>query len=97
LRSPQVSSPPHLYSTVCGASIDLLTMLRWRAFGNARPESSPTVVVAIDEETFRTPPFEGSPSVTWTPEIGRVLSAIIDGVPKLWVSISYSRPQSSNR
>jgi hypothetical protein len=27
------------------------------------------VVVAIDEETFRTPPFEGTPSVTWTPEI----------------------------
>jgi hypothetical protein len=31
-------------------------------------------VVALDEETFRTTPFEGSPSVTWTPEIGRVLT-----------------------
>jgi serine phosphatase RsbU (regulator of sigma subunit) len=67
-----------------GFSIDLLTMLRWYAFGDAYPgASSPAVVVALDEETFRTPPFEGSPSVTWTPEIGRVLSAIIDGGAKV--------------
>ncbi|MBX9774621.1 MAG: SpoIIE family protein phosphatase [Xanthobacteraceae bacterium] len=63
-----------------GFSIDFLTMLRWQAFGNPHgPASSPAVVVAIDEETFKTPPFEGSPSSTWTPEIGRVLTAIIDG------------------
>jgi serine phosphatase RsbU (regulator of sigma subunit)/CHASE2 domain-containing sensor protein len=67
-----------------GWSIDVLTMLRWRAFGDVHaPESSPAVVVALDEETFRTPPFAGSPSVTWTPEIGRVLSAIIDGGAKV--------------
>jgi CHASE2 domain-containing sensor protein len=67
-----------------GFSIDVLTMLRWRAFGDLHaPESSPAVVVALDEETFRSPPFEGSPSVTWTPEIGRVLSAIIDGGAKV--------------
>jgi serine phosphatase RsbU (regulator of sigma subunit) len=67
-----------------GFSIDLLTMLRWRAFGDAYPPaSSPAVVVALDEETFRTPPFEGSPSVTWTPEIGRVLTAIIEGGAKV--------------
>ncbi len=67
-----------------GFSIDLLTMLRWRVFGDAHPSaSSPAVVVALDEETFRTPPFEGTPSVTWTPEIGRVLTAIIDGGAKV--------------
>src|SRR5260370_30320658 len=67
-----------------GFSIDLLTMLRWYAFGDAHPPaSSHAVVVALDEETFRTPPFDGSPSVTWTPEIGRVLSAIIDGGAKV--------------
>jgi serine phosphatase RsbU (regulator of sigma subunit)/CHASE2 domain-containing sensor protein len=67
-----------------GFSIDLLTMLRWHAFGDVHPPgSSPAVVLALDEETFRTPPFEGSPSVTWTPEIGRVLSAIIDGGAKV--------------
>jgi serine phosphatase RsbU (regulator of sigma subunit)/CHASE2 domain-containing sensor protein len=63
-----------------GTSIDLLTMLRWRAFGEAHsPSSSPAVVVALDEETFRTQPFAGSPSVTWTPEIGKVLGAVIEG------------------
>jgi len=67
-----------------GLSIDLLTMLRWRAFGDAQPgASSPAVVVALDEETFRTPPFEGTPSVTWTPEIARVLTAILDGGAKV--------------
>lgn len=72
------------FDTLRGLSIDVLTMLRWRAFGNVHlPASSPAVVVALDEETFRTPPFEGTPSVTWTPEIGRVLSAIIDGGAKV--------------
>src|SRR5258707_15175240 len=67
-----------------GFSIDLLTMLRWRAFGDVHlPASSPAVVVVLDEETFRSPPFEGSPSVTWTPEIGRVLTAIIGGGAKV--------------
>jgi adenylate cyclase len=60
-----------------GWSIDILTALRWRTFGNSAP--SPSVVVALDEETFNTPPFEGTPSVTWTREIGRVLTAILDG------------------
>ena len=69
---------------VRGLSIDLLTALRWRVFGNAHePASSPAVVVALDEETFRTPPFEGTPSVTWTREIGRVLTAILDGGAKV--------------
>jgi serine phosphatase RsbU (regulator of sigma subunit)/CHASE2 domain-containing sensor protein len=69
---------------VRGFSIDFLTMLRWHTFGDPhRPSSSPAVVVAIDEETFRTPPFEGSPGVTWTPEIGRVLTAVIDGGAKV--------------
>jgi adenylate cyclase len=67
-----------------GLSIDVLTMLRWRAFGDLhQPASSPAVVVALDEETFRTPPFEGTPSVTWTREIGRVLTAIVDGGAKV--------------
>src|SRR5215510_10576857 len=65
-----------------GLSIDVLTMLRWRIFGNV-PVSSTAVVVALDEETFRTPPFEGTPTVTWTREIGRVLTAILDGGAKV--------------
>lgn len=62
-----------------GLSLDLLTGLRWAAFGDdLPPEQSPVVVVALDEETYRTPPFEGTPSVTWTREIGRVLTAIVE-------------------
>ncbi len=69
---------------VRGLSIDWLTALRWRTFGNThQPTASPAVVVALDEETFRTPPFEGTPSVTWTHEIGKVLTAIIDGGAKV--------------
>jgi adenylate cyclase/guanylate cyclase len=63
-----------------GLSIDLLTGLRWRLLGNNHaPETSPAVVVALDEETYRTLPFEGTPNVTWTGEIGRVLTAIVEG------------------
>ena len=54
-----------------GLSIDILTMLRWRLFGSMHnAPNSPTVVVAIDEETYRTPPFDGTPTVTWTRRSG---------------------------
>jgi class 3 adenylate cyclase len=67
-----------------GLSIDLLTALRWRVFGNMHePQASPAVVVALDEETYRTQPFVGTPAITWTPEIGQVLSAIIAGGAKV--------------
>ena len=67
-----------------GLSIDLLTALRWRVFGHMHePQASPAVVVALDEETYRTPPFVGTPAITWTPEIGQVLSAIIAGGAKV--------------
>lgn len=62
-----------------GVSLDILTALRWRVFGPRHdPATAPAVVVAIDEETFRTPPFAGSPSLTWTRELGRVLTAVVD-------------------
>jgi adenylate cyclase len=74
--------PP--FSLVHGWSIDVLTALRWEAFGPRRdPASSPVVVVAIDEETYQTPPFKGSPTIVWTTEAGRVLSAVIDGGAKV--------------
>jgi class 3 adenylate cyclase/CHASE2 domain-containing sensor protein len=67
-----------------GVSLDILTALRWRTFGlQGQPSTSPTVVVAIDEESYQTPPFRGSPTLTWTREIGRVLGAIVDGGAKV--------------
>src|ERR1700687_387159 len=74
--------PP--FKFVHGWSIDALTALRWEVFGARRdPGSAPVVVIALDEETSETPPFEGSPTLTWTTEIGRVLSAVIDGGAKV--------------
>jgi adenylate cyclase len=75
-------SPP--LKSVHGWSIDILTALRWEMFGKRHdPVASPAVVVAIDEESYRAAPFKGSPTLTWTSEIGRVLGAIVDGGAKV--------------
>jgi adenylate cyclase len=67
-----------------GLSLDLLTALRFEMFGNRySPAVSPTVVVAIDEESYRAAPFKGTPTMTWTGEIGRVLNAIVEGGAKV--------------
>lgn len=63
-----------------GLSLDILTALRFEMFGNrTNPAASPAVVVAIDEESYHTPPFKGSPTLTWTGEIGRVLNSVVEG------------------
>jgi adenylate cyclase len=70
--------PP--FNLVHGWSIDALTALRWAAFGARRdPAATPVAVIAIDEETYQTLPFKGSPTSTWTTEVGRVMNAVIDG------------------
>jgi adenylate cyclase len=67
-----------------GWSIDALTALRWRLLGPHRDAAAaPVAVIAIDEETYETPPFKGSPTLIWTTEIGRVLTAVLDGGAKL--------------
>src|SRR6266403_1014731 len=74
--------PP--FSFAHGWSIDALTALRWEFFGQRRdPASTPVAVIAIDEETYQTPPFKGSPTLTWTTEVGRVLNAVTDGGAKV--------------
>ena len=74
-------SPP--LKVTHGWSIDILTALRWEMLGKRYdPASSPTVVVAIDEESYRAAPFKGSPTLTWTNEMGRVLGAIVEGGAK---------------
>jgi adenylate cyclase len=77
-----VASP--VFDRIRGVSLDILTALRWQAFGVRHdPAASPSVVVAIDEESYHTPPFDGTPTIAWTREIGRVLSAIVDGGAKV--------------
>ena len=74
--------PP--FSLVHGWSIDALTTLRWTVFGRRHnPATAPVAVIAIDEATYETPPFKGSPTPTWTTEIGRVLTAVLDGGAKV--------------
>lgn len=60
-----------------GPSIDGLYVLREAVFG-PREAAAPgqVVVVAIDEETYRRPPFAGTPQAIWTPHLGRVVAAV---------------------
>ncbi|CUT11527.1 Adenylate cyclase EC 4611 [Bradyrhizobium sp.] len=82
LAGAVVTSPP--FQTLQGLSLDMLTALRGKLVVDRRdPATSPVVVVAIDGETYDTPPFKGSPTLTWTREIGRVLGSITDGGAKV--------------
>lgn len=61
-----------------GLSIDVLFWLRHQAFGPRHPPAtSPTVVVAIDEETYRTEPFRSLPKVLWTKQLAAVVDATL--------------------
>ncbi|RXH29007.1 adenylate cyclase [Bradyrhizobium nanningense] len=76
------TSPP--LQVLQGLSLDILTALRGKLIGDRRdPATSPVVVVAIDSETYETAPFQGSPTQTWTREIGRVLDSISEGGAKV--------------
>jgi adenylate cyclase len=76
------TSPP--LRALQGLSLDVLTAIRGTIIGDNRdPATSPVVVVAIDGETYETPPFKGSPTQTWTREIGRVLGSITEGGAKV--------------
>jgi adenylate cyclase len=67
-----------------GLSIDLLFWLREHLLApSPHPADSPTVVVALDEETHRRPPFADVPNAAWTREIGEVLDAIVAAGPKV--------------
>ncbi len=62
-----------------GPSLDGLLLLRAWLFDTPRPTDTPIAIVAIDEETYRRPPFRGTPKALWTPELGGVLSDVLDG------------------
>lgn len=78
LAAGLVSGSP-AFDLIRGLSLDVLTALRWQVFGPRHdPAQAPAVVVGIDEASFEAAPFAGSPTVTWTREIGRVLTALVD-------------------
>ena len=73
-----VSLPP--FDGLRGLSIDVLFGLRHALFEPRHdPSASPSVVVAIDEETYRRPPFDDLPKVMWTRQIAAVMNAVLDG------------------
>lgn len=67
-------------SRLDGLSVDALFWLRHAVFGPLyRPEDSHVAVIAIDEETYRRPPFKDVPKAMWTPDLARVLRATLEG------------------
>lgn len=61
-----------------GFSVDILFWLRNQLTQVSRESrASHAVVVAIDEETYRTPPFNDLPNALWTREIGSILDALV--------------------
>ena len=63
-------------------SVDVLHALRHQ-FIQAPRGSSPTVVIALDEETYRTEPFASIPKVLWTPQLARVIDAAVQSGVKV--------------
>jgi adenylate cyclase len=58
-------------------SLDFHLPLRHWMYGALNePAASPAVVVAIDEETYRTEPFASTPKVAWTPHLADVIDAV---------------------
>ncbi len=80
-----------------GLSIDALFWLRDQAYGPAHaPDSSPTVVIAIDEETYRRKPFADVPVALWTRELAGVLNEVVAGGAKV-VGFDVILPTSAER
>jgi len=72
------------FDRLYGLSIDVLYWMRDAVFESPhKPDESPTVVIAIEEETYRTPPFAGTPNVMWTKQIAAVLDAAYRGGAKV--------------
>jgi adenylate cyclase len=63
-------------------SIDLLHLIHFRLFGPP-PISDEVAIVAVDEETYRDPHFRNLPQALWTPELGKILDAVLDAEPKV--------------
>lgn len=62
-----------------GLGIDSLYQLRDATVAaRHQPADSNVAIVAIDEESYQTPPFKGTPKVLWTQDIARVIQALLD-------------------
>lgn len=74
-----------LFDRLDALSTDLLLAARHWVFGQRHPAaSSPTVVIALDEQTYRTAPFANLPQVLWTPQVARVQDAVLAAGAKVF-------------
>lgn len=65
-------------------ALDSLHWLRQAAFGpKYKPQQSPTVVIAIDEETFQTPPYKNLPKIMWSKQLASIINSVVDGGAKV--------------
>lgn len=77
-----IATPPFEWAR--GLSVDSAFWLRHQIFGSpSLPSDSPVVVVAIDEETYRTEPFSRIPKVMWTKQIANTLDGLVAGGAKV--------------
>jgi len=73
-----IMQPP--FRWLDGLSLDTSVWLRHVLLTPSRSEAgSHVAVVAIDEETYRRPPFSETPQATWTPLLAPVIRAISEG------------------
>lgn len=75
LTAGLLATPP--FARLRGLSIDLLHGLRGTISGAATPDlSSPVVVLAVDEETYRQPPFADIPQALWMKQLATVINGV---------------------
>lgn len=60
-----------------GFGVDSLFWLREQIFSQPSPAESPSVVIAVDEETYRQQPFKDTPYALWTPLMAEVVDGLI--------------------
>jgi adenylate cyclase len=90
LAMAALSASP-LAGALRGLSLDLAFPLRHALFGPlAPPDKSHVVVIAIDEETYRRPPFADTPQAAWPPLLAPVLNAVAPEAPVIGFDIVWS-------
>jgi adenylate cyclase len=79
-------------SRLDGLGVDTLFWLRHQLTPSAgKVADAPVAVIAIDEETYRRPPFKDTPAVMWAPQQAKVLDAVLDaGATVVGYDITYS-------
>ena len=73
-----------LYERIDAVSTDIMLYVKHHVFGQDHPPTcSPTVVIALDEQTYRTAPFANLPKVLWTPQIAMVQDSVLNAGAKV--------------